>query len=208
MRICMRARRSSKFSQIRPPDAELAVLEHKKPYKLYGKNGVATFSLLFLMGSSSYLQVTITCIRTWRISKFDQIGERTIELVALECLKINVATFSRIFFIWSFSYWQVTITCMRIRRSSKFGQIRQPTAELAAKERVKKPSPYTFNGKNGVVTFSQLFLIGSFSYLQVMMIYIRTWMVVIRSVTDLPKYNMLDLEPLAALWTINSFPKM
>ena len=34
----------------------------------------------------------------------------------------------------------------------------------------------TYNGKNGVATFSQLFLIGSFSYLQVMITYIRTWM--------------------------------
>ena len=42
------------------------------------------------------------------------------------------------------------------------------TTELAVLERQKK-SPYTYNGENGVVTFSRLFLIGSFSYLQVMM---------------------------------------
>ena len=30
-------------------------------------------------------------------------------------------------------------------------------------------------GKNDVSTFSQLFLIGSFSYLQVMITYMRTW---------------------------------
>ena len=31
-------------------------------------------------------------------------------------------------------------------------------------------------GENGVATFSRLFLIGSFSYLQVKMTYIRAWM--------------------------------
>ena len=62
---------------------------------------------------------------------------------------------------------------MKARRSSKFAQIGPPMAELGALERLKK-SPYTYNGGNGVATFSQLFLIGSFSYLQVT--YIRAWM--------------------------------
>ena len=64
------------------------------------------------------------------------------------------------------------MTCMRAWRSSNFCQIRPLTAELAALERVKK-SPYTYNGKNGVATFSRLLLIGSISYLQVTMTYIR-----------------------------------
>ena len=33
-----------------------------------------------------------------------------------------------------------------------------------------------YNLKNGVALFSRLFLMGSFSYLQVMMTYIRAWM--------------------------------
>ena len=41
----------------------------------------------------------------------------------------------------------------------------------AALERQKK-SPKTYNGENGVSTFSQLFLIRSFSYLQVTRTYI------------------------------------
>ena len=67
------------------------------------------------------------------------------------------------------------MTCIGARRSSKFSQIGQPTAELDALERLKK-SPYTYNGKNGVATFSQLFLIGSISNLQVTMTYMRVWM--------------------------------
>ena len=62
---CMGARRSSKFTQIGPPAAELAALERlKKNHMLImGKNGDATVSRLFLIGSISYLQVTITYMR-------------------------------------------------------------------------------------------------------------------------------------------------
>ena len=67
------------------------------------------------------------------------------------------------------------MTCIGARKSSKFSQIRPPTAELAALERLKK-SPYTYNGKNVVATFSRLFLIGSISCLQVTMTYMRAWM--------------------------------
>ena len=59
--------------------------------------------------------------------------------------------------------------------SSKFSQIGLPTAELAALERLKK-SPLTYNGKNGVAALSRLFLIGSITYLQVTMTYMRAWM--------------------------------
>ena len=67
------------------------------------------------------------------------------------------------------------MTYMGARRSLKFSQIPPQTAELAALERLKK-SPYTYNGKNGVATFSRLFLIGSISYLQGTMTYMRAWM--------------------------------
>ena len=67
------------------------------------------------------------------------------------------------------------ITCMRARTSLNFDLIGPLTAELAALERLKK-SPWAYNGKNDVSTFSRLFLIGSFSYLQVLITYIRAWM--------------------------------
>ena len=74
--------------------------------------------------------------------------------------------------IGSSSYLQVTRTSIRSRTSSKFGQIGPRTAELAALERLEK-SPLTYNGENDVITFSPLFLIGFFSYLQVMRTCIR-----------------------------------
>ena len=66
-------------------------------------------------------------------------------------------------------------TCIITWMSSNFGQIGPPTTELAALER-QKNFPYTYNGKNEVITFSRLFLIRSFSYLQVMTTYIKAYM--------------------------------
>ena len=58
---------------------------NRKCYNL--KNGVATFSWLFLMGSFSYLQVMMIYIRAWMSLKFSQIQPRTTELAALKRLK-------------------------------------------------------------------------------------------------------------------------
>ena len=66
-------------------------------------------------------------------------------------------------------------TCIISSMSSNFGQIWPPTTELAALEHRKK-IPWTCNGKKEVITFSRLFLIGSFSYLQVMRTYIKAYM--------------------------------
>ena len=78
-----------------------------------------------------------------------------------------MSTLAPSFLIRSSSYLQVTRTSITSRTSLKFGQIGPRTAELAALERMKK-IPQTYNGENDVITFSPLFLIGSFSYLQVM----------------------------------------
>ena len=66
------------------------------------------------------------------------------------------------------------MTCIGAPRSLKFGQIRLLTAELAALERLKNPHRLIM-GKNRVATFSHLFWIKSFSYLQVTMTFIRAW---------------------------------
>ena len=51
------------------------------------ENVVNTQAPSFLIGSSSYLQVTRTFITSRTSSKFDQIGPRTAELAALERLE-------------------------------------------------------------------------------------------------------------------------
>ena len=52
-----------------------------------GENDVSTFSWLLLIRSFSYLQVMRTCIKFPTSSNFNQIGQLTTELAALECLK-------------------------------------------------------------------------------------------------------------------------
>ena len=61
---------------------------NRKPLLTYnGENDVSTFSWLFLIQSFQYLQVMRTCIKSRTSSNFDQIGQLTTELAALECLK-------------------------------------------------------------------------------------------------------------------------
>ena len=52
-----------------------------------GENVVTILAPSFLIGSSSYLQVTRTSITFRTSSKFGQIGPRTTELAALERLE-------------------------------------------------------------------------------------------------------------------------
>ena len=63
--IMHRSLEEFQFSQIRPPTAELAALEHLKnnPHRLIMGKLVATFSRLFLIRSISYLQVTRAYMR-------------------------------------------------------------------------------------------------------------------------------------------------
>ena len=72
------------FGQIPTPAPELSALAHLKKL-LY--NVVSTLAPSFLIGSSSYLQVTRTSIASRTSSKFGQIGPRTAELAALERLE-------------------------------------------------------------------------------------------------------------------------
>ena len=52
-----------------------------------GENVVSTLTPSFLIGSSSYLQVTRTFITSRTSLKFGQIGPRTAELAALDRMK-------------------------------------------------------------------------------------------------------------------------
>ena len=76
----MRAWMSLKFGQIRPlvSIATVRVIMEKRCCHF--------FSAVFI-GSFSYLQVMMTCMRTWRSSKSAQIRVLTVELAALERLK-------------------------------------------------------------------------------------------------------------------------
>ena len=88
-RTFITSRTSSKFDQIGPRTAELAALERleKSPLTYNGKNVVTTLAPSFLIESSSFLQVTRTCMKAWLRSSFGQIPPLTQELSALARLK-------------------------------------------------------------------------------------------------------------------------
>ena len=101
-----------------------------------------TLAPSFLYESSSFLQVTRTCIKAWMSSNFGQIPPPTPELSTLGRLKKTmynvVNTLVPLFLIGSSSYLQVMRTLITSRTSSKFSQIGPRTAELAALERLEK----------------------------------------------------------------------
>ena len=110
------------------------------------ENLVSTLAPSFLIGSSSYLQVTRTTIKSRTSSNFSQIRPRTAELAALERLKklpstYNgenlVSTLAPSFLIGSSSFLQVTAT-IKAWMSLNLGRIPLLTSELAALERLIK----------------------------------------------------------------------
>ena len=54
---------------------------------IMGKTASSRFLESFFIGSFSYLQVTMTCMRAWMSSKFGRIRPKTTELAALERMK-------------------------------------------------------------------------------------------------------------------------
>ena len=114
-------------------------------------NVVNTLEPSFLIGSSSFLQVTRTNIKSWMILKFGQIRPWTAELAALELLKKSpyfyhgrnvVTTLAPSFLIGTSSFLQVTRTAIKSRMSSKLSQIQPLTAELDALDQLKKSFTY------------------------------------------------------------------
>ena len=90
---------------------------------------------LFLIGSSSFLQVTNTTIKSQTSSKFSKIQPGGVELAALECLKKspwnyngrNVVSTLVHSFLDGSSFLQVTSTTIKSWTSLNFCQIPSPT---------------------------------------------------------------------------------
>ena len=132
-------------------------------------NLVSTLAPSFLIGSSSYLQITRTSIISQMSSNYSQFLPRTVELAALERLKKShktyngenlVSTLVPSFLIGSSPVLQVTRTTIKAWMSLNFGGMSLLTAELAALERLKKTYKL-------VSTLAPSFLFGSSSFLQV-----------------------------------------
>ena len=79
------SRTSSNLGQIRLRTAELAALERlKKIQQTYnGRNLVNTLAPSFLIGSSSFLEVTRTCMKAWVSSNFGKFATELRPLIAV-----------------------------------------------------------------------------------------------------------------------------
>ena len=95
----------------------------------------------FLIGSSSFLQVTRTTIKAWMRLNFGGISPLTGELAALESLKKTyklASTLAPSFLFGSSSFLQVTRETIYSQMSWKFDQFQAWNVELAALDQLKK----------------------------------------------------------------------
>ena len=108
-------------------------------------NVVNTLVPSFFIGSSLFLQVTRTIIKSGLSSKFSLMGSYVAELAALELLKNspytynwrNVNTLVPSFFICSSSFMQETRTCIKTWMRLNINQIQPLTMEVPAYEHLK-----------------------------------------------------------------------
>ena len=82
-RTSITSRTSSKIGQIGPWTAELAALERLEKYQwtFNGRNVVNTLAPSFLIGSSSFLQVSRTCMKAWMSSNFSKFARELRPLI-------------------------------------------------------------------------------------------------------------------------------
>ena len=126
----------------------------------------------FLIESSSKLLVTRTGIKAWTSLISGWIRLLTLELLALEWRKFYT---SELEYLWGQLANLDQILCVASLGLGKgcvmfWGRLDQNSGVHGN----RKP-PLTYNGENGVSTFSRLLLIGSFLYLQVTRTCINSW---------------------------------
>ena len=126
----------------------------------------------FLIESSSKLLVTRTGIKAWKSLISGRIRLLTLELLAFEWQKFYTFELE---YLWSQLASFDQILCVASLGVGKgclmfWGRLDQNSGVHGT----RKP-PLTYNGENGVSTFSRLLLIRSFLYLQVMRTCIKSW---------------------------------
>ena len=151
----------------------------------------------FLIESSSKLLVTRTGINAWTSLISGQIRLLTLELLALEWRKFytfeleylwgQLANLDQILYVASLGVGKGCITFWgRLDQNSGVHGNRKP--------------PLTYNGENGISTFSRLLLIRSFLYLQVTRTCIKS-----QTSSNFGQIRPLTTE-LAALERLKNFP--
>ena len=146
----------------------------------------------FFIESSSKLLVTRTGIKAWTSLISGQIRLLTLELLALEWQKFY--TFKLEYLSGQLSNLD-QILCVASQGVGKGCRLDQNSGVHGN----RKP-PLTYNGENGVSTFSPLLLIRSFLYLQVTRTCIKS-----RTSSNFGQIGPLTME-LAALERLKNFP--
>ena len=151
----------------------------------------------FLIESSSKMLVIRTGIKAWTSLISSPIRILTLELLALEWQKFYTFELE---YLWSQLANFDQILCVASLVVGKgcivfWGRLDQNSGVHGN----RKP-PSTYNGENGVSTFSRLFLIRSFLYLQVMRICIKS-----RTSLNFGQIGPLTTK-LAALERLKNFP--
>ena len=142
------------------------------PIDFYWGNGVSMLARSFLIKSSSKLLVTRTGIKAWSSSILGRIRLLILELLALEWW--NFGTFE-LEYLWSQKANLDQILCVASLGWEK-GSIRfRGRLDQNSGFHSNRKPPLTYNGENDVSTFSRLFLIRSFLYLQVTRTCIKSW---------------------------------
>ena len=114
----------------------------------------------------------MTCMRAWMSSKIGRIRPQTTELAALERMKkshrhIMDKAMSSHFL--RFFNWILFIFAGNEDMHNTFDEFEIRSDATTG----FNGNRYGYSGKNGVITFSRMFLMGLISYLQVMMINMR-----------------------------------
>ena len=151
----------------------------------------------FLIKSSSKLLVTRTGIKAWTRLILGQIRQLTLELLALEWRKFYTFELE---YLWGQLTNLDQILCVASLRLAKSCIMFSGRLDQNSGVHANRKPPLTHNGENGVSTFSRLFLIRSFLYLQVTRTCIKS-----RTSSNFGEIGPLTTE-LAALEHLKNFP--
>ena len=119
----------------------------------------------FLIESSSKLLVTRTDIKAWTSLILARIRLLTLELLALEWWKFYT---SELEYLWGQLANLDQILCVASLEVGKGCLMFWGRLDQNSDVHGNRKPPLTYNGENGVSTFSRLLLIRSFLYLQMM----------------------------------------
>ena len=151
----------------------------------------------FLIESSSKLLVTRTGIKAWMSLISGWIRLLTLESLALEWWKFYTFELE---YLWGQLANLDQILCVASLGVGKGSIMFWDRLDQNSGVHGNRKPPLTYNGENGISTFSWLLLIRSFIYLQVTRTWIKSW-----TSSDFSQITPLTTE-LAALECLKNFP--